>query len=290
MGDHQHHAPGIGQLAQHGHHLTVQRRIQPRGRFVEDQQRRSGQQFQRHRRPFALATGEPVDAGIGVRGHLQFGQHLFDHLLAVLGRGVRRKPQLGRVHQGLVDGELTVHHIVLGHHPDPGAQRGVLGVDVVALEADRAGGGVGEAGDLAGQGRLARAGRSDDRGQRSGAGGERDVLQQRLVALDRPGEPANVQSAGSGGRRRLGPPRQRGAVEDQVDVADGDHIARIEQGRVHPVAVDEGAVDGPVVGELGPARGRDQGGVMARGQHVGDDDVVVGGPPDGQRSRWGRSR
>ncbi|WP_419691002.1 hypothetical protein, partial [Mycobacterium avium] len=28
VGDHQYHPPGVGELAQHQHHLTVQRRVQ----------------------------------------------------------------------------------------------------------------------------------------------------------------------------------------------------------------------------------------------------------------------
>ena len=40
VGDHQHHAAGVGELPQHGHHLQVQRGVQTRGRLVEDQQRR----------------------------------------------------------------------------------------------------------------------------------------------------------------------------------------------------------------------------------------------------------
>ena len=32
------------------------------------------------------------------------------------------------------DSQLAVHHVVLRHHADPGAQRGVLGVHVVAFE------------------------------------------------------------------------------------------------------------------------------------------------------------
>ena len=136
--DHQHHAAGVGQLAQHRHHLPVQRRVQARGRLVEDQQRRTGQQLQRHRGALALTAGELVDAGVAVLGHLEFLEHLRDDLFAVVLGGVRRQPQFGGVHQRLVDGQLAVHDVVLRHHADPGAQRGVLGVDVVALERHRA--------------------------------------------------------------------------------------------------------------------------------------------------------
>ncbi len=163
-------------------------------------------------------------------------------------------------------------------------------MDVVALEADRAAGRVGVAGDQPRQGGLARPGRADHRGQGAGPRGQRDVVQQRLVALDGPRHRAHVEPAGSGGRRGLGAPHQRAAGEHQVDVADGDHVTVAQQRGVHPGAVDEGAVDAAVVDDLRPARGRDQGGVVPRGQHVGDDDVVVGGAADRQRPRRRRSR
>ena len=139
--DHQHHATGVGQLPQHRHDLQVQRGVQARGRLVEDQQRRPGEQFECHRGALALAAGELVDPGVGVLGQPQFLEYLGDDLFAVGLAGVGRQPQFGGVAQRLVDGQLAVHDVVLGDHPDPGAQRRVLGVDVVALEGDRAGAG-----------------------------------------------------------------------------------------------------------------------------------------------------
>ena len=94
--------------------------------------------------------------------------------------------------------ELAVHHVVLRHHADSGAQRGVLGVDVVALERDGATGRMGQAGDLLGERRLAGAGRADHRGQRAGAGVQRDVVQQGLVALDGPCQAVDLEAAGAG--------------------------------------------------------------------------------------------
>ena len=87
---HHDHAAGIGELAQHRHHLAVQRGIQPRRGLVEDQQRRAGQQLHRHRSPFALAAGEPVHPGLRVRRHLEFLEHLRHHLAPILLGGVRR--------------------------------------------------------------------------------------------------------------------------------------------------------------------------------------------------------
>ena len=106
-----------------------------------------------------------VDPGVGVPGHLEFFEHLRDDLGPVFLGGVGRQPQFGRVHQRLVDGQLAVHHVVLRHHPDPGAQRGVLGVNVVALERNRARRRMGVAGHLPRERRLARTRWPDDRRQ-----------------------------------------------------------------------------------------------------------------------------
>ena len=107
---------------------------------------RPGQQFHRHRRAFALPAGQLVDAGVGVLGQLQLFEHLGDDLGAVGFGGVWRQSQFGGVAQRLIHGELAVHDVVLGDHADAGAQRRVLGVDVVSLECDSPGRRVGVAG------------------------------------------------------------------------------------------------------------------------------------------------
>ena len=283
VGDDEHDAAGVGELAQHRHHLAVQRGVQAGGRFVEDQQRRAGQEFECDRGAFALPAGELVDAGVGMLGHLELFEDLRDHLGAVLFGGVRREAQLGGIHQRLVDGQFAVYHVVLGNHADPGAQRRILGMDVVAFERDGAGGRMGVAGDLPRERGLAGAGGSDHRGQRAGASGDGDVVEQRLVALDGPRQPAYVQTAGGGVGGGLGAAGQRAAVEHQVDVADRDGVAIAEQRGVDTGAVDECAVDAAVVADLGPGRGGHQRGVVSRGQHIGDDDVVVARSTDLRR-------
>ena len=87
---HQDNAAGVGELAQHHHHLPVQRRVQTRGRLVENQQRRPGEQLQRHRGALALAAGQLVDPGVGVLGQLEFLEDLGDDLGAVGLAGVGR--------------------------------------------------------------------------------------------------------------------------------------------------------------------------------------------------------
>ena len=283
--DDQDDAAGVGELTQHRHDLPVERGVQPGGRLVEDQQRRAGQQFQRHRGALALAAGEFVDAGVEMFGHLEFLEHLVDDLFPVGLRGVRRQPQLRGVHQRLAHGELAVHDVVLRHHPDPGAQRGVLGVHVVAFERHLARRRMRVAGDQAGEGRLTRAGRADHRGQGARPRRDRDVVQQRLVVLDRPCHAVHFQAAGRRGGGGLGAPDQCAVPEDQVNVADGDRVAVGEQLRLDAGAVDERAVDAAVVADLGAGARRDQGRVVTGGQHVGDDDVVVAGAADLHRTR-----
>ena len=248
----------------------------------------AGQQLQRHRRALALAAGELVDPGLEMLGHLEFLEHLHDDLFAVGLRGVGRQPQFGGEHQRLPDGQLAVHDVVLRHHPDSGAQRGVLGVHVVTLEGHRARRRMRVAGHQLRKGRLARARRADDGGQRAGARRDRDVVQQRLVALDRPRDAVHLEAAGAGGGVGLGAAGQRAAREHQVDVADRDGVAVAQHRRVDARAVDERAVDAAVVADLGSAGRGHQGRVMTRRQHVGDDDVVVGGAADLDGARGAR--
>ena len=81
-------------------------------------------------------------------------------------------------------------------------------------------------------------------------------------------------------RRASVPPR-----EHQVDVADRDGVAVVQHRRLDARTVDERAVDAAVVADLGAAGRGHQGRVVARRQHVGDDDVVVGGAADLDRAR-----
>ena len=90
--------------------------------------------------------------------------------------------------------------------------------------------------------------------------------------------------------RGLGAPDQRATAEHQVDVADGDGVAVVQDRGFDARAVDEGAVDAAVVADLGAAGGRDQRRVVARRQHIGDDDVVVGVAADLDRPGQARRR
>ena len=123
--------PASASRAQHAHHLPVQRRIQPGGRFIEDQQRGPGEQFHGHRGAFALAAGEFVDPGAGVAGQLQFLEH--PATAASRSSAVACGSRSSAANRSACfDGQLVVHHVVLGDQPDAVAQRRVLGVQVTA--------------------------------------------------------------------------------------------------------------------------------------------------------------
>ena len=94
----------------------------------------------------------------------------------------------------------------------------------------------------------------------------------------------DLEAAGRGSGGGLGTTDQRAVTEDEVDVADGDGVTVGEHRGVDAHTVDEGAVDAAVVADLGARRVVDQGGVVTRGQHVGDDDVVVGRAADLDRT------
>ena len=274
------HPAGVGEPAQHRHHLTVQRRVEARRRFIEDQQRRAGQQFHRHRCALALPTGQLVDASVLVRGQLQLVEHPLDHLPAIIGGGVRWQPQFGGEVQRLLDGELAVHHVVLGHHPDPRAHRRVLGVDVVAVERDQARTAWHRAADQLDQRGFPGAGGSDHGGQRPRFRGEGHVLQQ-LATVDRQRQPVRGQSAGAS-RRGLGD--QGVAGGEQVGVADRDDVAvaQLRAGDQRPV--DESAVAAVVVANLQAGRSGREHRVHAGSECVLDDDVVALGAADRRRA------
>ncbi len=175
-----------------------------------------------------------------------------------------------------------MHHIVLRNHSDPAAHGRVFGMDVVAFESHRARAGTGIPGDQPRQRGLAGPGPTDDGGQRAGARGQRDVVEQLFSAVDGETDRFDLQAAAAGGRP--GAADQGAAGEHQVDVADGDDVAVAQDRRTHPDPVDEGAVDAVRVTDLGAQRCQGQECVMSRRQNVRDDDVFIGGPANGDRA------
>ena len=142
--------------------------------------------------------------------------------------------------------------------------------------------GAGVSGDQPRQRGLARAGPPDDRGQRARPRREGDSVQQ-FLAVDPEVNAVDLQAAGAG--RGFGAADQVAVGEDEVDVADRDHVALVQHRRADADAVDEGAVDAVCVPDLGAERRVDQERVMTRSQHILDHDVVVVGATDRRRTR-----
>jgi hypothetical protein len=89
-------------------------RVEAGRRLVQEQQRRPGQQFQRHRRPFLLAAGEAADRRVGVGGEAELTDDLLDPGLPFRRRGVGGEAELRAVRQGFPDGELVVQGSACG--------------------------------------------------------------------------------------------------------------------------------------------------------------------------------
>ncbi len=150
-----------GESVQRLHHRLVVRRIQAGGRLVQEQQCRTGEQLKRDAGPLALAAGEPTDRGVGMVTQSQLDDDLADPGAPLVRGGVRREAQLRAVLQGLADGQLAVQRIGLRDVTDPAAQLVVLGIEIPARIADRAGIGRAESGERVEQRRLARTARTD---------------------------------------------------------------------------------------------------------------------------------
>ena len=132
-------AAEVGLAPQHRHHVVFLRCVQPGARLVNHEQRRSGDQFDRHRRAPAHLGRQFAYPGSALRGELELVENLVHHTAAVVGRGVRRQPQLGGVFQGSFDGEARVRAVVAWHYPDACAHQLRLGVHVVLIHGDGAG-------------------------------------------------------------------------------------------------------------------------------------------------------
>lgn len=121
-------AARVGEAAQGRHDLSVERGVETRGRFVEDEQGRACEQLQRHRCAFALPAGEAIDAGVGMLGQLQLVENPGDHHFTVGAGGVRWQPELCGITEGPPEGQLPMDDVVLRDHADTRAQYRVLGV------------------------------------------------------------------------------------------------------------------------------------------------------------------
>ncbi|GAA4940434.1 hypothetical protein GCM10023238_02630 [Streptomyces heliomycini] len=111
---------------------------------------------------------------------LELAQHLVDAGLALGRRGVGGEAELGRVLEGLLDGQLLVQDVVLRDQTDALTQLGELLVEVPVVVEDLALVGGAVAGEGLEERGLAGAGRADDRDQRLLGDAEGDVLEDLL--------------------------------------------------------------------------------------------------------------
>ncbi|CAM5647710.1 hypothetical protein SGRIM119S_07092 [Streptomyces griseorubiginosus] len=190
------------------------------------------------------------------------------------------KRKLGRVLQGLLDGQLLVQDVVLRDQTDALAQLGELLVEVAVVVEDVALVGGPVAGECLEQGRLAGTGRSDDRDQGLLRDTEGDVLEDLLAAVDRDGEVAGGEGDLAGVDELL----QAVADDPEGGVADTDDVRGAEQQRAalgNRLAVDVRAVVRAQVADLHAAVGhRVELGVVAGDLEVGDNQVVLQGTAD----------
>ncbi len=269
--DHHDHAAVVGEPAQLAHHLEVEAGVEPRGRLVEEEQRRRGEQLGGDRDPLLLAAAElgadPVLQALGELELVGDGAHPG---VTLRRRGVGRQPQLGGVPERLLHLELRVLDVLLRHQPDLEAQLVVVLVQVVALPDDTAVAGGPQPRERAQQRRLAGAGGADHRGEARRVELERDVLQQQAAVLHHHREPVGVERELVGGGRR----HQLVAVPAEGLVADDHLAAGRERRRAHqPLAVEEGAVEAAEVVQH-RLRAEVEAAVEAGDQRVGEHDVV----------------
>ena len=167
-------------------HLLPEALVEGGERLVHQQDARLEDHGAGERHALALAAGDLVDAPLAQRRQLD----------QIEGRGhpaldlrAAHAPQL----QGIGDIARHVHmreqRVVLEDHADVAAMRRHAH-DLAAADADRAGGGPGEAGDGHEQGRLARARGAEQGDELARLDGQRDIVDGlgRAVVLAQPGD------------------------------------------------------------------------------------------------------
>lgn len=275
MGDDQHGAAVVGEAAQQLHDVAVHARVEAGGRLVEEDQGGLGQQLQGDRDALALAAGEGGDLLLLVDVELQLAEDLVDPGLPLGLRGVRGEAELGRVLEGLLDGQLLVQDVVLRDQTDALPQLGELLVEVPVVVEDVALVGGAVAGERLEQRRLAGAGGADHRDDRLLRDAEGDVLEDLLAAVDGDREVAGGEGDLAGVDELLQPvPHQpEGRVADTDDVVRPDQRgARLR----YRLAVEVRAVVRAEVAQLEPAVGRrGELRVQPRDLEVGDDQLVL---------------
>ena len=269
----------MGQVPHLFHDRFVQARVETRGRLVEEQQRRLGQQLLRDVDPLELPAGQPVRARLGVLGQAELAHHLIDPAVPLGGLGVGGKAELGRVLQRPARGQLGVQDALLRDQADAVAELVVVRIQVAVVVEHGAGVRGTHSGQRAEQRGLTRATWPDDAQQAFLRDRERHAVEQDLAAPD-----LHDQVLGGEGDIALVDELPELAVlEPERGVPDADEVLFGQHLGGNPLAVDKGAVMATEVDNLVAAGGRfAQFRVVARDVDIGKDHVVVGYAADAQ--------
>ena len=191
----------LDQAAQDLHHLLRRVRVQPRGRLVEEQQPRVGEEAHGDGHALALPAADAArallaDDGVGALGDVQHAQHAVHVLQPRRVRLQVRQLQLGLVHQEGARRQRLEERVVLRDVVEDVPHRG--GVLGAAVDAHLAGGGLDPAAEQVEQRRLAGAGGAHQGDQLAGADGDVGVADDLHGLGARPAEHA-VEGGGVGG-------------------------------------------------------------------------------------------
>jgi hypothetical protein len=238
VGDQKDRFPFVGEAPEGQHHFLFEARVEPRGRFVEEDERRVGQEFSGDAGALALPAAEAGDRLVFLPRELHLLKHFGNTLLDFRFAQVGRQPQLGCVTQGLVDGEVFVQNVVLGHVANLSAVNIEIAVEVIACEKHLAFSRWQIAAQGAHEGGFPRTAATDQRNEFPRFARDADVVQNALFSR-RPLQGDAIESQAA--------PWFEGfqlafAAVNQAEGADLHHIALLQYHRPNAFPVDEGAV------------------------------------------------
>ncbi len=127
----------VGQLAQVGDQLRAGDGVEARGRLVEEEDVRVGEQLDGDAGPLALPAAQRADPDVDLPGQAHGVDGVTDGVVD-LGPGCRRRePEAGGVAKRTLEGQVGMDDVLLGHVAEHVAERPRVGVHVDAVETHR---------------------------------------------------------------------------------------------------------------------------------------------------------
>ena len=185
MGGEQDRRAGIREATQVGEESGAGGGIKTRGRFVEKEHVRVGQQLDRDACPFALTAAQGADSQVALRSQVQPVERLVDELMQRLGRRGGRHPELRRVSQRRDQREFHVDDVVLGHVTHRATYLHEVRCRIDPVERDRPLVRRTDARDRFKQRGLSRAAPTHDGNKLTRLDRERDLVEHTLTIADR---------------------------------------------------------------------------------------------------------